>query len=387
MSNTSLLPAAAVADGSVTELFIALELSSKTWLVATHVRSSDKISQYRINGGDVDGLLSLIERLRMRTAGAGGTAVKIACCYEAGRDGFWLHRLLTQHGISNYVIDPASVHVSRRARRAKTDRLDAEALVRVLMAYARGERKVCSMVRVPTADEEDAKRQHRERERLIAARTAHVNRIKGLLATQGVMLTNPLRPDWPELLKKMHTGDGRPLPPRLMAELGREWQRLQLVIAMIGTVDSEREHAQADNENAAVVGKKIELLRKLRGVGPIFATVLAREVFYRDFTNRREVGSYVGLAPTPFNSGESRRDQGVNKAGNPRARTTAIELAWLWLRHQPESGLSRWFRERVGTLQGRIRKITIVAVARKLIVALWRYLQTGMIPAGAVLRV
>ena len=235
------------------------------------------------------------------------------------------------------MIDPASVHVSRRARRAKTDRLDAEALVRVLMAYARGERKVCSMVRVPTADEEDAKRQHRERERLIAARTAHVNRIKGLLATQGVMLTNPLRPDWPELLKKMHTGDGRPLPPRLMAELGREWQRLQLVIEMIGTVDSEREHARADNENAAVVGKKIELLRKLRGVGPIFATVLAREVFYRDFTNRREVGSYVGLAPTPFNSGESRRDQGVNKAGNPRARTTAIELAWLWLRHQPES--------------------------------------------------
>jgi transposase len=386
MPHTSLPLDATKAGGPVTELFVAIELSSKTWVVATYIRASDKISQYRVNGGDVERLLSLIGHLQTRTAGGSGTAVKIMCCYEAGRDGFWLHRVLTQHGISNHVIDPASVHVSRRARRAKTDRLDAEALVRVLMAYARGERKVCSMVRVPTADEEDAKRQHRERERLIAARTAHVNRIRGLLATQGVKVTTPLRPDWLDLLKAMHTGDGRPIPPRLMAELGREWQRLQLVIEMIEAVESERERAQAGNEDTSDVRMKIELLRKLRGVGPIFATVLAREVFYRDFTNRREVGSYVGLAPTPFNSGESRRDQGVNKAGNPRARATAIELAWLWLRHQPESELSRWFRERVGTLQGRIRKITIVAVARKLIVALWRYLQTGMIPAGAVLR-
>jgi transposase len=209
MPHTSLLPAATKADGSAPELFVALELSSKTWVVATHIRASDKISQYRVNGGDVERLLSLIGHLRTRTAGGSGTAVKIMYCYEAGRDGFWLHRVLTQHGISNHVIDPASVHVSRRARRAKTDRLDAEALVRVLMAYARGERKVCSMIRVPTADEEDAKRQHRERERLITARTAHVNRIKGLLATQGVKVTTPLRPDWLELLKGMHTGDGR----------------------------------------------------------------------------------------------------------------------------------------------------------------------------------
>jgi transposase len=353
-------------------------------VVATHLRSSDKISQYRVNGGDVASLLSLIERLRTQVTGASGMEVKITCCYEAGRDGFWLHRWLTQRGVDNHVIDPASVHVSRRARRAKTDRLDAEALVRVLMAYARGERKACSMVRVPTVDEEDAKRQHRERERLIAAKTAHVNRIKGLLATQGIRNTNPLRPDWPELLKGLHTGDGRPIPPRLMAELGREWRRLQLVIEMIGTVESEREHAQADSENTA--GVKIELLRRLRGVGPIFATVLTREVFYRSFANRREVGSYVGLAPTPFNSGESRRDQGVSKAGNPRARAMAIELAWLWLRHQPESALSRWYRERVGTLHGRMRKITIVAVARKPIVALWRYLETGVIPPGAVLK-
>jgi transposase len=191
MPDTFLQHSESTADDRAIELFVALELSKKTWVVATHMRSSNKISQHRIIGGDTERLLSLIERLRMRAAGTSKTMVKIICCYEAGRDGFWLHRMLTRHGISNYVVDPASVHVSRRARRAKTDRLDAEALVRVLMAYARGEHKICSMVCVPTVDEEDAKRPHRERERLIGARTAHVNRIKGLLATQGVKYNSP----------------------------------------------------------------------------------------------------------------------------------------------------------------------------------------------------
>jgi transposase len=387
MPDTFLQHSESTADDRAIELFVALELSKKTWVVATHMRSSNKISQHRIIGGDTERLLSLIERLRMRAAGTSKTMVKIICCYEAGRDGFWLHRMLTRHGISNYVVDPASVHVSRRARRAKTDRLDAEALVRVLMAYARGEHKICSMVCVPTVDEEDAKRPHRERERLIGARTAHVNRIKGLLATQGVKYNSPLRADWPEQLKGLCTGDGRPIPPRLAAELIREWQRLQLVIELIATVERDREDWQTEDKTSTGVEPKIERLRKLRGVGPIFATVLTREVFYRSFANRREVGSYVGLAPTPFNSGESRRDQGVSKAGNPRARATAIELAWLWLRHQPDSALSQWYRQRVGTLYGRIRKITIVAVARKLVVALWRYLETGVMPTGAVLKV
>lgn len=369
------------------ELFVALELSSKTWVIATHIRSSEKISQYRVKAGDVASLLALIERLRMRAAGPSGATVRVTCCYEAGGDGFWLHRLLTQHWISNYVIDPASIHVSRRSRRAKTDRLDAEALVRVLMDYVRGERKICSIVRVPTVEEEDAKRQHRERERLIAAKTAHVNRIKGLLATQGIRDVNPLRVDWPEFLKWLRTGDGRLIPSHLTAELIREWQRLQLVIGMIRAIESECEQPNAENEINARATSKIELLRKLRGVGPIFATVLTREVFYRSFANRREVGSYVGLTPTPFNSGESRRDQGISKAGNPRARSIAIELAWLWLRHQSKSALSRWYRDRVGTLRGRIRKITIVAVARKLVVSLWRYLETGVIPTGAVLKI
>ena len=228
------------------ELFVALELSSKTWVIATHIRSSEKISQYRVKAGDVAGLLALIERLRMRAAGPSGATVRVTCCYEAGRDGFWLHRLLTQRSISNYVIDPASVHVSRPARRAKTDRLDAEALVRVLMAYVRGERKICSMVHVPTVEEEDGKRQHRERERLIAAKTAHVNRIKGLLATQGIRDANPLRVDWPGFLKRLRTGDGRLIPSHLTAELIREWQRLQLVTGMIKAIESECEQSNAD---------------------------------------------------------------------------------------------------------------------------------------------
>lgn len=251
MPDTCLQHTETTAGDRAIELFVAFELSRKTWVVATHTRSSDKISQHRVIGGDTGRLLSLIERLRMRAAGASETMVKIICCYEAGRDGFWLHRLLTRHGIINYVVDPASVHVSRRARRAKTDRLDAEALVRVLMAYSRGEQKICSMVRVPTVDEEDAKRQHRERERLIAAKTAHVNRIKGLLAAQGVKYNNPLRADWPEQLKGLCTGDGRPIPPLLAAELMREWQRLQLVIEMIATVEQEREHWQTEDETDA----------------------------------------------------------------------------------------------------------------------------------------
>jgi transposase len=253
------------------------------------------------------------------------------------------------------------------------------------MAYHRGERKVCSMVRVPTIEAEDIKRQHRERERLVAARTAHVARIKGLASTQGVRDVKPLRADWPAALQSLRTGDGHPIPSCLKAELLREWRRLQLVVEMIKAVVQERDQPPQEEAHAAN-NEKRQLLKKLKGVGPSFATVLTREVFYRRFANRREVGSYVGLATTPFNSGAMRRDQGISKAGNPRARATAIELAWLWLKHQPESTLSQWFRARTGSLQGRIRKITIVAVARKLIVALWRYLETGVVPTGAVIK-
>jgi len=316
-----------------------------------------------------------------------GRAVTVVSCYEAGYDGFWLHRLLEANGMCNHVIDPASIHVDRRARRAETDRLDAETMVRVLMAFCRGERKVLSLVRVPGVEDEDARRSHRERERLVRERVAHVNRIKGVLASQGVHGFEPVRKNWEQQLAALKTGDGRDLPPRLRAEVRRHCVRLHLVIGMIAEVEAERDvHVSRSNSKAepGSAEQKMEMLIGLRGIGPAFASVLVREVFWRKFENQRQVGAYLGLAPSPYDSGGSRRDQGISKAGNPRARTAAIEMAWLWLRHQPDSALTERFNSRVGSFTGRIRRIAIIGLARKLIIALWRYLETGLIPTGVV---
>jgi transposase len=368
-------------------LFVAFELSLRAWILAVKLPTSDKISQYHVEGGDTGAVLALIQRARSKASEAlGGEPVAVISCYEAGRDGFWLHRLLGEHDVRNLVIDAASIHVSRRARRAKTDRLDADSLVRVLMAYCRGERKACSVLRIPSVTEEDAKRQTRERGRLVTARTGHVNRIKGLLIMQGIRHLDPLRPDFPARLASARTGDGQTLGPGLLAELLREWERLQMVISMIRAIERERDAPRTEETALRSPAAKIERLQQLRGIGPAFATVLTREVFYRSFDNRRQLGSYVGLAPTPFNSGSMRRDQGISKSGNPRARSTAVELAWLWLRHQPESDLSQWFHARVGQLAGGVRKVAVIAVARKLIIALWRYLETGLVPTGATFK-
>jgi transposase len=367
-------------------LIVAFELSMRTWILAVKLPTSDKISQYHVEGGDTGAVLALIQRARSKASEALGEPVAVVSCYEAGRDGFWLHRLLGEHDVRNLVIDAASIHVSRRARRAKTDRLDADSLVRVLMAYCRGERKACSVLRIPSVAEEDAKRQTRERGRLVTARTGHVNRIKGLLITQGIRHLDPLRPDFPARLALARTGDGRTIGPGLLAELLREWERLQLVTSMVRAIERERDAPRTEETALRSPEAKIERLQQLRGIGPAFATVLTREVFYRSFDNRRQLGSYIGLAPTPFNSGSMRRDQGISKSGNPRARSTAVELAWLWLRHQPESDLSQWFHARVGQLAGGVRKVAVIAVARKLIIALWRYLETGLVPTGATFK-
>src|SRR6185503_6686255 len=281
----------------------------------------------------------------------------------AGYDGFWLHRWLCARGIENRVLDAASLLVDRRARRAKTDRLDAAGLLRTLMALERGEAQVCRVVRVPTPEQEDARRRSRERARLIVERGQHTSRIKGLLMTQGIRDFEPTRRDWPVRFEALRTPDGLPLAPCLRAELLRECRRLWLVMEMIAEVEAEQKAvAQAQDGPAA-------RLAQLRGIGLTFATVLGNEVFFRAFRNRREVGGYLGLAPSPWQSGAVRRDQGIAKAGNSRARRTAIELAWLWLRHQPESALTRWFHERAGSSKGRMRRILLVAMARKLIVA------------------
>jgi transposase len=365
-------------------VYLVFELSKAKWKLGVMLPGSQKMSRYTIDGGDLGALSGRLLAARAK-AESSGKPVRILACYEAGLDGHWLHRWLTEQGMISHEVDPSSIEVSRRARRAKTDRIDLEKLMRTFLAYLRGEPRVCSMVHVPTVEDEDRKRRTRERERLLKERIAHTNRIKGLLFGQGIRDVMPLKSSFVAGLDKLRTGDGRVLPPRLKDEIVREHERLCLVHKQIIALEAK---SKAELRAAAPGSAEAKILQlvDLKSIGPVGGRELVHEAFYRSFDNRRQVGSYFGLAGTPYDSGESRREQGISKAGNWRARKLAIELAWLWLRHQPDSELSRWFRQRVGNIQGRIRRITIVAVARKLMVALWRYLTTGVVPSGAVLR-
>lgn len=363
---------------------IAIELSRSTWLVAARLPDVGKPRFQKIDAGDTAALLSHFSSLQAQVLSRSGAAPTLYCCFEAGRDGFWLHRLLTAHGITNHVLEPTSILVNRRARRAKTDRLDAEGMLRVLSAYLQGDRQVCSMVRVPSPDEEDAKRIHREREHLVQEKLRIENRIQALLFTQGITKRPSLR-SWERDLASLGTGDGRELGHHLRAELERLRRRLVMTLELIREVEAERDEA-ANVDPADETCKKIASLCLIRGVGANFAAVLTREVFYRSFDNRRQLASYVGITPMPYQSGGMDRDRSISRAGNPRARTTMIQLAWLWLRYQPGSELAAWFRDRVGTQTGRARRIAIVAMARKLLIALWRYVEDGVVPAGADLR-
>jgi transposase len=376
-----------------TSLFVALELSKSVWLTAVSAPGSDKMSKYRVAAGDGAALLNLLARLKMQAERHTRGPVKIVSIYEAGLDGFWIHRLLETNNVESHVVDAASIAVDRRSRRAKTDRIDVEKLLHTLMGWARGERRICSMVRPPSPTEEDERRLTRERGTLVTERVRHVNRIKGLLATQGVSNFEPIRADRRKGLDELCRWDGQPLPPRLKAELLRELDRLELAMSQLAKLEAERDKAlqanQAASEGAAGSASISEVgtqLLRLRGIGPEFASVLSLEAFYRSFANRREVAAYSGLAPSPWKSGGIDVEQGISKAGNARLRKTMVQVAWLWLRHQPGSDLSCWFHQRVGDRRGKIRRITIVAVARKLLVALWRYVTHGLVPAGAALK-
>jgi transposase len=317
------------------------------------------------------------------------TDVTIASCYEAGYDGFWLHRVLIGADVENYVVDPASIHVDRRARRVKTDRIDAQALLRTLMAHRRGEGRVWSVVQAPTSDDEDRKRPHRERQNLLKERGRHVNRIKGLCSQQGILDYEPMRADRHERLAELKTGDGRQLQPLLLAEIRRELARLEFLLKQVAELEDAREtavKAAPSDGTAPVQTQHVRSLRRLIAIGPETSTTLANEVFYRRFKNHRQLAGYVGLTPSPHMSGALSREQGISKSGNPRARTVLVEAAWLWLRHQPASALAKWFTRRVGEQRGRMRRIMVVALARKLLVALWRYVETGLVPTGATLR-
>jgi transposase len=364
-------------------IFVAIELSQKSWLVTLHSPDRDRISRHKVEGGDHAGLLALIDRVRDRAAQVLGAVPTMVSCYEAGYDGFWLHRLLLAAGITNYVFDPSSIAVDQRARRVKTDRIDGERMLRTLMAYLRGEPRVVRIVRVPSVEQEDARRASRERGRLTKEQTAHTTRIKALLRLLGMAVGNPRRRDWLTWLVKQRDWQGQAVPPQMMAEIKREHARLMLVREQL---DALAQAAADLTPAAAQMAQRSELLLRLKSLGPAFAATLTNEVFYKDFRNRREVASYFGLTPSPWQSGGIDRDQGISKAGNPRARCAAIEMAWLWLRHQPDSNLTQEYRRRTLNASKRIRRVAIVALARKLIVALWRFLTTGLVPKGAMLK-
>jgi transposase len=363
-------------------IFVAIELSQKTWLVTLHSPDRDRISRHKLEGGDHVGLLALIEKVKARAAEKLGAPPRVVSCYEAGYDGFWLHRLLQAAGITNFVFDAASIAVEQRSRRAKTDRIDGELMLRTLMAYLRGEPRVVRIVRVPSVAAEDARRASRERDRLIKEQTAHTNRIKALLRLSGVAAGNPRRRNWLAFVEQQRDWQGQPLPPHLLAEVTREHARLTMVREQIAALEQA---AQACPVPAPMAELRSSLQR-LKALGPAFTATLVDELFYKDFRNRREVASYCGLTPSPWKSGGIDREQGISKAGNRRARNKAIELAWLWLRHQPDSALSRWFRTRTANAGKRAKRVAIVALARKLIVALWRYLTTGLIPEQAAMK-
>jgi len=367
---------------SANTLHCALELSKKSWLLAIQFPDREQPSLYPIAGGDAEKLMAKLTQARDRWAKTSGALPMITLCYEVGYDAFWLARCLKARGVECLVIDPGSLQVSRRGRRVKTDRVDVKTLLRTLIAWCRGERHVWSLVRIPSIDEEDLRRSHREHSRLVRERTAHINRIKGLLFAQGIRDINVKSRYKTLAVDELVTGDGHRLPPRLAGEIAREIRRLATVQEQIAEIERERDAAPTTCE---ATERKRDLLSQLKSIGPAISAFLSREVYYRQFANQRQVGSFLGLTPSPYDSGEEERCQGISRAGSGHARAVMIETAWLWIKHQPKSALSRWFVERTAGQSKRVRKIMIVAVARKLAIALWRYVELGLVPQGAIL--
>jgi transposase len=375
----------------IAAIFVSLELSRSNWLITSlSPGKGEKMSKHGVKAGDIPGLLGRLAELKRKAMARMGKSYPIIVIQEAGLDGFSIHRALQREGIESYVVDAASIAVPRRRRRAKTDRIDGEALLRVLLAYKRGEPRVCAMVVAPSVEEEDRRRICRERQVLIGERNAHANRIKGLLWAQGISGYAPLQRDRRARLEKLCTSDGRELPEHLKTQIGRELDRLELLLKQIKAVEVERDAMLAAISKAA--GNKTDaphplaMLLAPKGIGAEFAASLWSEAFYRSFANRRQVAAYGGLAPTPWQSGAIAHEQGVSKSGNPRLRTKMIQFAWLWLRHQPQSALARWFQAQVERGGKGRRKRAIVALARKLLVALWKYITAGVVIEGAVMK-
>jgi len=362
-------------------LYMAFELSSGEWRIALGVGVGHSPRQVRVAARDLEGLRTQIGKAKQRF----GLPVeaRVVSCYEAGRDGFWLHRYLLSQRIENHVVDSSSIEVNRRARRAKTDRLDAGKLLKLLMRYTGGEPHVWSVVRVPSVKDEDERRGHRELQRLREEQTAHGNRIRSLLATQGIVVT--VWRGFPTWLDGIRLWNGSEVGPHLKEELLREYGRWEFVHKQILSIEKTRRTVM----KSASTEKKVEQVRQLValcGIGEASAWPLVHEFLWREFGNRREVGGASGLTGTPYASGGVQRDQGISKAGNSRIRRLMVEVSWWWLRYQPESAITRWFEERFAHGGKRLRRVGIVGVARRLLIALWRYLKDGVIPEGARLK-
>ena len=407
-------------------IFISLELSRSKWLITSLAPGGgQRMSKHWVDAGDRAGLLARFWAIRDKASARMGISYPIIVIQEAGLDGFWIHRVLVEEGIESHVVDAASIAVSRRRRRAKTDKIDGEALLRALLAFKRGEPRVCSMVRAPTPRDEDRRRICRERQTLTAERIRHVNRIKGLLFSQGIGDYQPLRRDRRRALEAVRTGDGRALGANMKAQIGRELDRLELLLDQIVAVEAERDamlarqveaapsaqaaparaqnpmdlngqggaetvpvpeaEAAPDVKRAQNAPARVEKLLDLNGLGAETVAMLETEAFYRSFDNRRQLAAFGGLAGTPWKSGSIDHEQGVSM-GNHRLRQTMIQLAWLWPLHQPNSALTRWFRERTRGATKLQKKKMVVALARKLLVALWRYVDAGVVIEGAVLK-
>jgi len=359
-------------------LYIALELSNTKWKIA--FGNGFKIRLKTIAARDREQFELELQGSRKHFGMA--EDVPVYCCYEAGRDGFWIHRYLCSLGVRNLVVDSSSIEVNRRSRRAKTDRLDAAKLATMLIRYMNGETKVWSVLHVPEEDDEDARRLHREMQRLKKERTGHTNRIKSLLALHGISME--IRKSFSEDVNKVVMWNGKPLPSRIKEDMVREYRRYELIQQQVQVLEQEKKEALKQESESS---KKVLTLQNLKGIGRVSSWDLTHEFFgWRVFRNGEEVGAAAGLAPTPYDSGGSQTEQGISKSGNRRVRALMTEVAWYWLMHQPGSKLSQWFMERYGHGSKRMRRIGIVALARKLLIALWKYLEQGIMPEGATVK-
>ena len=359
-------------------LYVAFELSNGQWKLASTTARGQRARLVSVPARDTARILTEIARAKSRFGLP--QSAKVFTCYEAGRDGFWLHRFLHQQGISNAIVDSSSIEVNRRARRAKADSLDAVSLVGLLVRYREGETDVWSTVEVPDPADEDQRHLHRELDQLRRERTDHSNRVRGLLAAIGIKI--PSKCTLPCDLDSLRHWNGEPVPTGLKRRLTHEFERMELLARQIRAIETEQ--AEEINNDQTRHVDKVRALMGLKGVGQTSATILVYEFFgWRQFANRREVGALAGLTPTPYQSGESNHEQGISKAGNARVRWIMGELAWSWLRFQPESSLSQWYYRRFGRGTARMKRTGIVAVARKLLIALWRYVEQGEIPEGA----